>query len=44
MVYVTAMILGVPRVGFWPAMAISMTLYIGCVGLVRLAIRWVPLP
>lgn len=39
MVYVTAMILGVPRVGFWPAMAISMTLYMGCVGLVKLAIR-----
>ena len=39
MVYVTAMILGVPRVGFWPAMAISITLYMGCVGLVKLAIR-----
>jgi hypothetical protein len=39
MVYVTAMILGVPRVGFWPAMAISMTLYMGCIGLVKLAIR-----
>ena len=39
MVYVTAMILSVPRVGFWPAMAISMTLYMGCVGLVKLAIR-----
>jgi hypothetical protein len=28
MVYVTTMILGVPRIGFWPAMALSMTLYI----------------
>ncbi len=38
-VYVTAMILGVPRVGFWPAMVISITLYMGCVGLLKLAIR-----
>ena len=38
-VYVTAMIVGVPRLGFWPAMAISLTLYMGCVGLVKLAIR-----
>ena len=38
-VYVTTMILGVPRVGFWPAMALSMTLYFGCVGLLKLAIR-----
>ena len=38
-VYVTTMILGVPRVGFWPAMALSMTLYFGCIGLLKLAIR-----
>ncbi len=38
-VYVTTMIVGVPRLGFWPAMAVSMTLYMGCVGLVRLALR-----
>jgi hypothetical protein len=38
-VYVITMILGVPRVGFWPAMALSMTLYFGCVGLLKLAIR-----
>ncbi len=38
-VYVIAMIHGVPRIGFWPAMALSMTLYFGCVGLVKLAIR-----
>lgn len=39
LVYVTAMIVGVPRLGFWPAMAISMTLYMGCVGIVKLALR-----
>lgn len=38
-VYVTAMIVGVPRLGFWPAMAVSMTLYMGCVGIVKLALR-----
>ena len=38
-VYVITMILGVPRVGFWPAMALSMTLYFGCIGLPKLAIR-----
>ena len=38
-VYVTAMILGVPRVGFWPALALSMTLYFSCIGLLKLAIR-----
>ena len=38
-VYVITMILGVPRVGFWPAIALSMTLYFGCVGLLKLAIR-----
>ncbi|MCG3777629.1 MAG: hypothetical protein JW388_0323 [Nitrospira sp.] len=38
-VYVVTMIYGVPRIGFWPAMALSMTLYFGCVGLVKLVIR-----
>ncbi len=38
-VYVTAMIVGVPRLGFWPAMALSMTLYMACVGIVKLALR-----
>ncbi len=38
-VYVTAMIMGIPRLGFWPAMAGSLVLYLGCVGLVRLVIR-----
>lgn len=38
-VYVFAMIHGVPRIGFWPAMAMSMTLYFGCVGLLKFAIR-----
>ena len=39
LVYVTSMILGVPRLGFWPAMVGSLVLYIGCVGLLRLALR-----
>jgi hypothetical protein len=38
-VYVITMILGVPRVGFWPSMALSMTLYFSCIGLLKLAIR-----
>lgn len=39
LVYVTAMIVGIPRLGFWPAMAISMILYMGSVGLVKLTLR-----
>ena len=38
-VYVVSMIVGVPRFGFWPAMAGSLTLYMCCVGVVRLMIR-----
>ncbi|MBX3308738.1 MAG: DUF3147 domain-containing protein [Nitrospira sp.] len=38
-VYVTAMIIGIPRLGFWPAMGGSLVLYLGCVGLVRLVIH-----
>ena len=38
-VYVTAMIVGVPRFGFWPAMVGSLALYMSCVGLVRLILR-----
>ncbi|MCP9440336.1 MAG: DUF3147 domain-containing protein [Nitrospira sp.] len=38
-IYVTAMIVGVPRLGFWPAMAGSLLLYVTCVGLVRLWLR-----
>ena len=38
-VYVVTMILGVSWVGFWPSMALSMTLYFGCVGLLKLAIK-----
>jgi len=38
-VYVVAMIVGVPRFGFWPAMLGSLTLYMGSVGQVRLIIR-----
>ena len=35
--YVVTMILAVPWVGFWPSMALSMTLYFGCIGLIKLA-------
>jgi hypothetical protein len=38
-VYVSAMIMGVPRLGFWPSMAGSLILYMGCVGAVRLWLR-----
>ncbi len=38
-VYVTAMVAGVPRFGFWPAMLGSLALYMGCVGLLKLALR-----
>lgn len=34
-VYVITMILGVPRMGFWPAMIGSLTLYLGSVGVVK---------
>ena len=39
MVYVVSMIAGVPRFGFWPAMVGSLVLYLGGVGLVKLALR-----
>ena len=38
-IYVVSMIGGIPRFGFWPAMAGSLTLYMSCVGLVRWLIR-----
>ncbi|GKS59069.1 hypothetical protein YTPLAS18_25960 [Nitrospira sp.] len=38
-IYVTAMIFGVPRIGFWPAMGLSLVLYMSVVGLVRLGLR-----
>jgi hypothetical protein len=38
-VYVTAMIVGIPRLGFWPSMAGSLVLYLGCVGLVKMLLR-----
>lgn len=34
--YVSVMIIGVPRFGFWPTMVGSLILYIACVGLVKL--------
>ena len=37
--YVSFMILTLNRLGFWPAMVGSLTLYIGCVALIKLAIR-----
>jgi hypothetical protein len=39
LVYVTVMIVGVPRVGFWPAMGLSLALYMGCVGILKVALR-----
>lgn len=39
LVYVTAMIVGVPRVGFWPTMGLSLALYMGCVGILKVALR-----
>ena len=38
-VYVVAMILGIPRLGFWPAMAGSLVLYMGCIGLLKMMLR-----
>ena len=38
-VYVMAMIFIVPRIGFWPAMTVSVALYMGCVWFVRIALR-----
>ena len=38
-VYVLAMIFGVPRFGFWPAMIGSLMLYMGCVGAVKWTIQ-----
>ncbi len=38
-VYVTAMIVGIPRLGFWPAMTGALVLYLGCVGLVKIVLR-----
>ena len=38
-VYVVAMIMGIPRLGFWPAMLTSLLLYMGCIGLVKLVLR-----
>lgn len=38
-IYITAMIIGIPRLGFWPAMGGSLVLYLGCVGLVKVMLR-----
>jgi hypothetical protein len=38
-IYVLAMILGIPRLGFWPAMVGSLVLYMGCIGLVKILLR-----
>lgn len=37
--YVLAMIMGIPRFGFWPAMVGSLVLYMGCIGLLKLVLR-----
>lgn len=37
--YVGFIILGLNRLGFWPAMFGSLTLYMACVGLLRLMLR-----
>lgn len=39
LIYVGAMILGIPRVGFWPATGIALTLYMAAVGVIKLALR-----
>lgn len=39
LVYVGFMILALPRLGFWPTMLGSLTLYMGCVGLLKMALR-----
>jgi hypothetical protein len=38
-VYVITMIVAVPRLGFWPATAMSLTLYMACIGVIKLALR-----
>ena len=38
-IYVVSMIAGVPRFGFWPTMIGSLVLYLGGVGLVKLALK-----
>lgn len=38
-VYVATMIVGVPRMGFWPAMGLSLAIFMGCVGLLKVALR-----
>jgi len=37
--YVSFMILTLTRLGFWPAMVGSLALYIGCVALIKMALR-----
>jgi len=37
--YVSFMILTLTRLGFWPAMVGSLSLYIGCVALIKMALR-----
>lgn len=38
-VYVVSMIIGVPRLGFWLGAAMSLTLYMMCIAVLRVAIR-----
>lgn len=39
-VYVTGMILGVPRIGFWLATITSLMLYMACIGLIKVVLRY----
>lgn len=39
MVYVCAMIVAVPRLGFWPATGLALPLYMAAVGVIKLALR-----
>lgn len=38
-IYVVAMLLGIPRLGFWPAMAGSLVLHLGCIGLMKMGLK-----
>lgn len=38
-VYVCTMIVAVPRLGFWPATGLALTLYMAAIGAIKLALR-----
>ncbi len=39
LIYVMSMIVGVPRLGFWPATGVALTLYMAAVAAIKLALR-----